>query len=173
MGSLNYTYIMEYIPKRFNATLEQERERNLVYQFKDGYCPDFLKEKILDRIKLIMNSFPGGSWEICFVPASTHRKTYYRYSSIDRYITEKLGVKCSIDAISKIHDEESGHIAGKKMNPASDFIVEEDKVSGKNIILIDDVITRGNTFCGTAAKLTEKGASMVVGLFIAKTVHPA
>ena len=40
------------------------------------------------------------------------------------------------------------------------------------VILVDDVITRGRTFCQTADKLMQNGASSVVGLFVAKTVNP-
>lgn len=45
-------------------------------------------------------------------------------------------------------------------------------IQGKKVILIDDVITRGRTFSDTAIKMINKGASSVVGLFVAKTVNP-
>jgi predicted amidophosphoribosyltransferase len=63
-------------------------------------------------------------------------------------------------------------VHGKSLNPASDFQVSS-SVRGKNIILIDDVITRGQTFYDTARKLMAAGAASVTGLFLAKTVHPA
>lgn len=171
--SYQYTNILEYVPKRFNATIKQDMDRNTVYSFKGGYCSDDLKEKIVDRIKMLMNSCPGGSWEVCFIPASSHSKTVNRYTKLMQYISNRLGIECSIDVISKEHDEEAGHISGKKANPAEDFKVERNKVAGKKIILIDDVITRGRTFCCTADKLIECGASNVLGLFVAKTIHPA
>ena len=71
-----------------------------------------------------------------------------------------------------IIDQESGHIAGKKANPASDFSVNREDVTGKNIILIDDIITRGTTFMGTTNKLMANGANLVIGLFLAKTINP-
>lgn len=171
--SYQYTSILEYVPKRFMATIEQDIDRKTVYSFKDGYCSENLKEKIVDRIKMLMNSCPGGSWEVCFIPASSHSKTVNRYTKLMQYISNRLGVECSIDVISKEHDEEAGHISGKKANPAEDFKIERNKVVGKKIILIDDVITRGRTFCCTADKLIECGASNVLGLFVAKTIHPA
>lgn len=171
--SYQYTSILKYVPIRFMATMEQDIDRKTVYSFKDGYCSEDLKEKIVDRIKMLMNSCPGGSWEVCFIPASSHSKTVNRYTKLMQYISNRLGIECSIDVISKEHDEEAGHISGKKVNPAEDFRIERNKVVGKKIILIDDVITRGRTFCCTADKLIECGASNVLGLFVAKTIHPA
>ena len=66
----------------------------------------------------------------------------------------------------------SGHLGGKKTNPADNFSINSSEVSNMNIILIDDVITRGMTFVRTADKLVANGAKQVVGLFLAKTINP-
>lgn len=42
----------------------------------------------------------------------------------------------------------------------------------KNVILIDDIITTGETFNKTAEQAMRMGAHSVHGLFLAKTVHP-
>ena len=42
----------------------------------------------------------------------------------------------------------------------------------KNVILIDDVITTGETFNRTAEQTMKMGANSVHGLFLAKTIHP-
>lgn len=171
--SYQYTNILEYVPKRFMATIEQDIDREIVYSFKKGYCSEELKEKIVDKIKMLMSSCPGGYWEVCFIHASSHNRTVNRYSQLRRYLSDRLGIECSIDVITKEHDEESGYKTVKKSNPAEDFRIERNKVIGKKIILIDDVITRGRTFCCTADKLIECGTSNVLGLFVAKTIHPA
>ena len=63
-------------------------------------------------------------------------------------------------------------ITGKKTNPAENFNIKTSDVAGKNIILIDDVITRGMTYMHTTNKLINNGANMVKGLFLAKTINP-
>lgn len=163
---------MEYLPKRYSANAEQENARQIVYDFKDGYCSTQLKQQIVSRIKDIMNIYPYEDWEVCFIPASTHMKSVKRYTSLCEYIKEHTSCTSHVNTISTIHDEEAGHISGKKNNPEENFEVDTEKVRGKSIILIDDVITRGRTFCNTADKLSNNGASRVVGLFVAKTVHP-
>lgn len=47
---------MEYLPKRYSANAEQENARQIVYDFKDGYCSTQLKQQIVSRIKDIMNT---------------------------------------------------------------------------------------------------------------------
>lgn len=172
MSSYKYLHIMEYLPVRFSATAQQKMDRQTIYNFKDGYCSSTLKQQIADGIKQIKEAFPYQSWRVCFIPASTRAKTSTRYAALASYIRSATGIPCDITTISPIHDEMSGHLGGKKANPAENFQIESNCVNGQNIILIDDVITRGNTFVSTAEKLVENGARDVVGLFLAKTVHP-
>lgn len=172
MGTYNYQYIMEYLPKRYTATTKQECDRQVIYDFKNGYCNLSLMNNIVEHIKDIKNKMGGNNWRVCFIPASTHLKTACRYQKLAAYIEKETGIACDFHTIMPIIDQESGHIAGKKANPAADFNVKRADVEGKNIILIDDIITRGTTFMGTTNKLMANGANMVIGLFLAKTINP-
>lgn len=172
MSSYSYTYLKEYLPVRYSATVEQKSNRQIVYDFKDGYCSLSLKKAILERIGDIRQCFNGSCWRICFIPASTHSKTVVRYKSLAEFLQRETGIPCSISTIETIHDEVSGHLGGKKTNPADNFSINSSEVSNMNIILIDDVITRGTTFVRTADKLVANGAKQVVGLFLAKTINP-
>lgn len=88
------------------------------------------------------------------------------------FIEKETGIACDYHTILPIQDQESGHITGKKTNPAENFNIKTSDVAGKNIILIDDVITRGMTYVHTTNKLINNGANMVKGLFLAKTINP-
>lgn len=172
MGSYTYTYLMEYVPVRFHATIAQEEDRRTVYSFKDGHSSDYILNKIVACVQEIKNKVLGERTRVCFIPASTSFKTIQRYKELSARIVRETGCPCSINTITKQIDEESGHIVGKKLNPAADFDINRPDVAGMNIILIDDVITRGRTFCFTADKLINNGAKRVYGLFLAKTIHP-
>lgn len=172
MGTYKYLNIMEYLPKRYNATTKQENDRQVIYDFKNGYCDLSLMHKIAEYIKFVKNKMGGCNWRVCFIPASTHAKTTRRYNKLANFIERETGIACDYHTIMPIIDQESGHIAGKKANPAENFNVNAKDVAGKNIILIDDVITRGTTFRQTANKLAANGANMIVGLFLAKTINP-
>ena len=163
--SYTYKHIMEYLPKRYSATMKQESDRQAIYDFKNGYCSLSLMNTIVEYIKDIKKELGGNNWRVCFIPASTHHKTA-------TFIEKETGIACDYHTILPIQDQESGHITGKKTNPAENFDIKTSDVAGKNIILIDDVITRGLTFMQTTNKLTKNGANMVRGLFLAKTINP-
>ena len=167
-----YNYIMEYLPKRYSATTKQKNDREIIYDFKNGYCSLGLINTIIEYIKEIKKELGGNNWRVCFIPASTHNKTVCRYKKLADYIEKETGIACDYHTILPIQDEESGHITGKKTNPAENFNIKSSDVAGKNIILIDDIITRGMTFMQTTDKLIRNGANMVRGLFLAKTINP-
>lgn len=162
--------ILEYLPKRYDATEEQEQNRQICYSFKDGYLSDFVKNSFLAKIREIT----GGcklNWLVCFIPASTSAKTERRFSKLADAI-RKDGYDVELRAIYNRYDTEAGHISGKSSNPIEAFGFNSEKFGGKNIILIDDIITRGTTFNQAANKLDRLGALSVTGLFLARTINP-
>ena len=165
-----YRYLMEYIPKRYSATMKQENDREAIYDFKNGYCSLSLMNTIVECIKEIKNETGGNNWRVCFIPASTHHKTASRYQKLATFIEKETGIACDYHTILPIQDQESGHITGKKTNPAENFNIKTSDVAGKNIILIGDIITTGTNFTKTSLKLAELGAKSVIGLFLAKPI---
>lgn len=168
---MKYYYTMEYLPKRYEGTSEQLANRQAVWNFKDGYA----SETIISKLASCVDRIAGGdksSFVICFVPASTGWKTSRRYSEVARRLQSMTGVTATLDAIVKPLDGDPGHIAGKTVDPAAEFTFTSDRFRGKNVILIDDVVTRGRTLSSTGDRLLSKGASSVTGLVVAKTVNP-
>ena len=58
----------------------------------------------------------------------------------------------------------------RRRNVANAFICRDEKVSGKQIILVDDVCTSGATLESCASALKSKGAIMVWGLTLAREI---
>lgn len=85
---------------------------------------------------------------------------------------QAAGYKVAINAIYNEHDHEAGHLTGKTGNPIEGFGFNASDITGKKIIVIDDIITRGRTFQMVAEKLETMGAASVTGLFLAKTFNP-
>ena len=59
----------------------------------------------------------------------------------------------------------------RRRNVADAFACRDEKVSGKQIILIDDVCTSGATLESCAAALKNKGATSVWGLTLAREIY--
>lgn len=161
-------YLMDYLPSRYSATSEQARDRRAIYDFKDGNCPARIINGLADGIRRIAD----GNTVVCFVPASTQYKTLQRYGTLSSRLEALTGKRCSYTAITKPEDGESGHIGGKSSDPAAEFQFNSTFFTGKKVILIDDVMTRGRTLEGTAQRLREHGATDVVGLVAGLTINP-
>ena len=166
------SYIMEYLPKRFSATPKQENDRQTIYAFKNGFCSLELKKLIVEHIKTLKDTMSGNNIRVCFIPASTLIKTINRYKDLATYIEKETGIACNVETILPGVDHEAGHICGKAADPTKDFKFKSEDINGKNIILMDDVITRGITYLLTARRLKKLGAKDIRGLFLAKTINP-
>jgi predicted amidophosphoribosyltransferase len=59
----------------------------------------------------------------------------------------------------------------RRRNVADAFVCRDERVNGKQIILIDDVCTSGATLESCAAALKDKGAMSVWGLTLAREIH--
>ena len=166
----NYHYLKDYLPVRYQANAQQLADRQTCYNFKDGNINDEVKSGFLNKIQEITNGEKTG-WAICFIPASTKSKTQIRYKKLAEAILAS-GYKVAIDAIYNEHDHEAGHLTGKTGNPIEGFGFNASDITGKKLIVIDDIITRGRTFQMVAEKLMAMGATTVTGLFLAKTINP-
>ena len=46
MKNYSFTNILEYIPKKYvGLSNKQQQDRQAVYNFKDGHCPESVKQK--------------------------------------------------------------------------------------------------------------------------------
>ena len=168
----SFTNILEYIPKKYvGLSSKQLQDRQAVYSFKDGNCPQYVKEQLLAKVKDLTSGSPS-SWVVCFIPASTRDKHIRRYSALASYLRENLGCDVCIDGINVAYDRESGHMTGKTGNPTENMQFNPSLFRGKKVVLIDDVRTRGVTFDQTADRMTNLGAAYVFGVFVAQTIHP-
>lgn len=165
-----YRYLMEYLPKRYSATMKQENDREVIYDFKNGYCSLSLMNTIVECIKEIKNEIGGNNWRVCFIPASTHHKTACRYQKLATFIEKETGIPCDYHTILPKPELITQHMATGKTDPAEDFLFNKEQIEGKDIILIGDIITTGTNFTKTCQKLAELGAKSVIGLFLAKTI---
>ncbi len=165
-----YYYFYEYLPTRYEATTEQQRIRQLVFSFKDGRHSELL-EKIISGMNSLING-DRSRWTICCIPASTKLKTKNRYESLLSTLSNSLRINNGYALISVRDDHEAGHLGAKPDNIIPLLNFSNYGISGKKIILIDDVITRGTSFYQVADKLKSCGASEVTGLLIAKTINP-
>lgn len=167
-NNLEYVNLMEYLPLRYPPTLEEEKNRRIVSNFKRGRCSPELKNKFTDAIKQLKEERKDVKLRVCFIPAITADKTAFRYSQLATAIESETGIPSDYHTILPKRATEL--MATGKTDPAEDFLFNKEQIEGKDIILIGDIITTGTNFTKTCQKLTELGAKSVIGLFLAKTI---
>ena len=167
-NNLEYVNLMEYLPLRYPPTLEEEKNRRIVSNFKRGRCSPELKNQFTDAIKQLKEERKDVKLRVCFIPAITADKTALRYSQLATSIETETGIPSDYHTILPKRATEL--MATGKTDPAEDFLFNKEQIEGKDIILIGDIITTGTNFTKTSLKLTELGAKSVIGLFLAKTI---
>lgn len=167
-NNLEYVNLMEYLPLRYPPTLEEEKNRRIVSNFKRGRCSPELKNKFTDAIKQLKEERKDVKLRVCFMPAITADKTALRYSQLATAIETETGIPSDYHTI--LPKRATGLMATGKTDPAEAFLFNKEQIEGKDIILIGDIITTGTNFTKTCQKLTELGAKSVIGLFLAKTI---
>lgn len=167
-NNLEYVNLMEYLPLRYLPTLEEEKNRRIVSNFKRGRCSPELKNQFTDAIKQLKEERKDVKLRVCFIPAITADKTALRYSHLATAIESETGIPSDYHTILPKRATEL--MATGKTDPAEDFLFNKEQIEGKDIILIGDIITTGTNFTKTCQKLTELGAKTVIGLFLAKTI---
>lgn len=168
-NNLEYVNLMEYLPLRYPPTLEEEKNRRIVSNFKRGRCSPELKNQFTDAIKQLKEERKDVKLRVCFMPAITADKTALRYSQLATAIESETGIPSDYHTILPKRATEL--MATGKTDPAEDFLFNKEQIEGKDIILIGDIITTGTNFTKTCQKLTELGAKSIIGLFLAKTIH--
>ncbi len=65
----------------------------------------------------------------------------------------------------------AANVEERRRNVANAFVCQNDRLSGKQVILIDDVCTSGATLESCASALKSKGATSVWGLTLAREIY--
>ena len=166
-NGFDYSYILKYFPKRYNVNPTDDFNRNLIYNFKDGYNTEYYLTLFVNFIK--ETQLEQKNTVLLPIPASTSLKNEIRFSRILSEIAGKTIIENGFDYIKIINDREAQHLSNNKVINKKNYTINYSKIKNKNIILIDDIITTGSGFSSLAKDLISHGANNVQGLFLGKT----
>lgn len=111
------------------------------------------------------------------VPLANRRlfqRGYNQATLLARPIAHAYGVKLDLDTVARVYRENMGHktSAERARNIHNVFSVRNpDKIRGKKILLVDDVMTTGATFNELYKVLTAAGAAAVYGVTFCRVSH--
>jgi competence protein ComFC len=134
-------------------------------------------KSVLGEIVTTVTDFVNSrKWRIDLVipvPPSRQR-SFQPVISIAELLAESLGIPCFSDCVRKVKDTpELKNIYGytERMNILRDaFVVSQDKVEGKNILLFDDLFRSGATMNAVSSALKDAGrANRIYALTLTRT----
>ena len=170
--------VTRYIPKRFTdlQDWQEEKNRKAVERFKKGDYTDKEMQRMVQLIQgIVTKSKEPKNWVVVFVPASTKEKYHKRYCTLTSYLRKHLeGVSVAYFGLTILEEGQSKHKGGEKLITPDNLYIKRHllKIKDRNVILIDDVITTGESFRTVGDYLIDHGAKKIHGVIFAMTIHP-
>lgn len=180
-----YTYLYFYYPTTcdFEASEEEWSIRRLVWNFKndpDRHIAFFEHNNALSVVipqikRRLTDAFGEDSLPfltlVC-LPASTNAKNQARYEEFARRLCEETGME---DSFSHIVITKDGMSKKDPRNMTGSSIQPEIRIDswfkGKQVLLFDDIVTKGNTMLRYKRLMERVGATVIGGFSIGKTKH--
>ena len=97
---------------------------------------------------------------------------YNQAEILSQELSNKLNGKCMTDSVFRIKEtKRQSQLRGTDRieNVKSAFYAAENVISGKNIILVDDIYTMGETMSACAKALKAAGANKIIGVALCRT----
>lgn len=166
-------YFFHYIASRNNTDDFDERSKNFLIDFKNGYNDTV--QSVFEQLKPHLNN---ASFSICAVPP---HNAYWQGNDGPHKLARKIvqsmsaGNKQVIDATDCV--VRTKNAKPRKLGGNIDFkdtliINNIDKIKNKDILLIDDVYTQGETIGYIENLLKTNGAGKVIKFVVCKTLKP-
>jgi ComF family protein len=122
------------------------------------------------------NPLPGEAL-ICVPlhPRRLRERGYNQSGLLVRELGKRVDLPVIEDCLIRVNQAQpqvrAVDVEERRRNVADAFVCRDEKVSGKQIILIDDVCTSGATLESCAVALKNRGATSVWGLTLAREIH--
>ena len=170
MGDYRAAYCYNYYPKGSYRRLRPKdaAHREAVLSFKEG---NYYKavEFVSDFVHGHVWRSSLKNWVFCVIPASTAAKNEKRFKKFCAEVANETGMADGYEIIKRVTDREDSRKA-KVTNTLAGVQIDWARVKGKNVLLFDDVTTRGLSFKQMADALRQGGAARVTGFFLGKTM---
>lgn len=181
IGSLHFFYLYKYYPydEINDQTLAQTDigNRYLIWDFKNSPDKERKPEDVLRARNIIIErlcqllSKIDKDWSnvvLLCLPASTQEAYEARYKEFSDTLCNRMGLINGYEYIHYIEDGTPKHEGGDG-KPIYD--IDYEKLNNKEVIILDDVITRGYTILHFKSRLELMDINVIAGICIGKTFH--
>ena len=164
-------YIHDYYPVSHfkECTSEQKKITNLIFRFKEGQSATLVAKLFSLAISRMPFFHEAKNPILIPIPASTRERQQQRFAKFNYHLAKHLKIDDGYKAIRINKDREQ--LKGMtRQNKTSNLTFYKEYVNGKDVFLVDDILTSGQSFIQIKRILMQLGANSVVGLFLGKTV---
>ena len=159
-------------PFRFDEVIRKAIHQ-LKYRNLKAISP-CLAELLADYLRA--NSLPGEAL-VCVPlhPRRLRERGYNQSSLLAKELGRRIDLPVIEDCLIRVKQAQpqvrAVDVEERRRNVADAFVCRDERVSGRQIILVDDVCTSGATLESCAVALKNKGATSVWGLTLAREIY--
>lgn len=164
----------EYLPKRYaERSVLDAQVRNLVFRFKDGDKEAAAHAaECVARLLVRWYQLKCKEYTLVCVPSSSMATYKRRFSYFSAIVARRCRQESAMSHINIIGERQALHrTADHVVRECEGYYVniDSDFFRGRKVIVFDDLITSGKSAEHFSQMLSEAGAEVVGGLFLART----
>ena len=180
-SDIPHTFCIRYYPTtcEFDATEEEWYDRQLIWSFKNDpnkrtriphdEALDELMPWVEEELKDTFGDLLSNLTLVC-IPASTPAKNEARYELFSNLLCQATGMTNAYSHMV-INEERVARHEGGIAGETDTITFDEEFFKGKNILLFDDLLTRGDSMRKFGRKMSSLGANVIASMTIGKTFH--
>ena len=181
-GGLPYFYFYNYYPEGCNVEADDNiwAVRRFIWDFKDTsetintpdhmVAIDIAHHIVRRQLETTFSHEDLKELTLVCIPASSHNRNISRYEEFTRRLCGDLNMINALPFITVLKEREPRHI-GSMVFSLNDYHIDEDFFRNKNVLLFDDIVTRGDSMRAFKWKLEQLGANVIAGMSLGQTKH--
>ena len=164
-------YIHDYYPTRCKGiAVEDRKTSNLVFRFKEGQQAA-LVAKIFSLCIARMPFYKekAANAVLIPIPAATRERNAARFARFCSLLSRRLKIVDGFRA-TWIREDREQMKGTHGLDKLSNLIFHPVYFQGRDVFLVDDIVSTGENFTQMKRRLMQLGANSVTGLFLGRTV---
>ncbi|QQU02133.1 phosphoribosyltransferase [Myroides odoratus] len=172
---ITFDYLFDYRSTYSNDILTDsvfEKVQSFVFDFKNGkhspILPIILAYHIYVKYGALLKQ---GNVCLCIIPSSTAQRSQDRFRPLTREISKLLGIEDGYGYITRKVDRSDSREQTKSKIDVLQGVEFSKDLAGKQVILLDDVLTMGTSVLRFNEHLKQEGVKSVHNIVLAKTYY--
>lgn len=161
----------DYLPTKYEANKQEWKIRKMIWDFKDGKRSLKVAEMVARKIR---EQFGAKTNEIVFacIPSSSETTNTNRYEVFSNEVCRLAGTKNAFSAIKIKGERLAVHESKGSKTVTCVQVIDFNKkfFKGKQVLIFDDILTKGYSYARFACKLESYGAEVLGGYFLGRTL---